>query len=83
MDEVASNADRLYVMNHGRVAMSGEPREVFAHAEALERMGLDVPRMTSLFLRLRQLGMPVDPSVYTVEQAREAILSLCGRDASC
>lgn len=30
MDEVASNADRLYVMNHGRVAMSGEPREVFA-----------------------------------------------------
>lgn len=46
-------------------------------------MGLDVPRMTSLFLRLRQLGMPVDPSVYTVEQAREAILSLCGRDASC
>lgn len=78
MDEVASNVDRLFVMNHGTVAMSGTPREVFSHAPELESMGLDVPRVTSIFMRLRQLGLDVDASVYTIEQAKQAILSLKG-----
>ena len=78
MEEIASNVDRLIVMNHGTVAMSGTPREVFAHAEELVSMGLDVPQITQVFLKLREMGLPVDPSVYTVEQAREAILAMKG-----
>ena len=73
MEEVAANVDRLFVMEHGTVAMSGTPREVFSHAAELERIGLDVPQVTSVFLRLRQMGMDVDPAVYTVEQAIRAL----------
>ena len=78
MEEIASNVDRLIVMNHGTVAMTGTPREVFAHGEKLSAMGLDVPQITRVFLRLQALGLPVDASVYTVEQAREALLALRG-----
>ncbi|MCI8525885.1 MAG: energy-coupling factor transporter ATPase [Oscillospiraceae bacterium] len=83
MDEVASNVDRLYVMNHGRVAMSGTPREVFTRAEELERMGLDVPQVTSVFLRLRRLGLDLDTAVYTIEQARDVLLALRREDGRC
>ena len=78
MEEIASNVDRLIVMNHGTVAMCGTPREVFTHAKQLISMGLDVPQVTQVFLKLRDMGLPVDTSVYTVEQAREALLALKG-----
>ena len=73
MEEVAANADRLYVMNHGTVAMTGTPREVFSHAAELEDMGLDIPWVTRIFRRLRELGLEVDPTVYTIEQALEVL----------
>lgn len=78
MEEIASNVDRLIVMNRGTVAMTGTPREVFAHARELIHMGLDVPQVTQVFLKLRDMGLPVDPSVYTVEQAKQALLKLKG-----
>ena len=78
MEEIASNVDRLIVMNHGTVAMTGAPREIFAHPEELTGMGLDVPQITQVFLRLQALGLPLDASVYTVEQAKEALLALKG-----
>lgn len=81
MEEIASNVDRLIVMNRGTVAMTGAPREVFAHSQELISMGLDVPQITQVFLRLRDMGLPVDTSVYTVQQAKEAILAL--RGGSC
>lgn len=79
MEEIASNVDRLIVMNHGKNVMSGAPAEVFAHAEELVSMGLAVPKMTQLFLKLRQFGLPVDPSVFTVEQAERALRPLLGK----
>ena len=78
MEEIASNVDRLIVMNHGTVAMTGTPREVFAHAEELTSMGLAVPQITQVFLQLQAMGLAVDSSVYTVEQAKEALLALKG-----
>ena len=75
MEEIASNVDRLIVMNHGSVAMTGTPRQVFAHAKELVDMGLDVPQVTQVFLRLKELGVPVDTSVYTVEQALQVLLA--------
>ena len=80
MEEIACNVDRLIVMNHGTVAMTGTPREVFAHADELIGMGLDVPQITRVFLKLREMGYPVDASVYTVEQAKEIILAMKGGD---
>lgn len=84
MEEIASNVDRLIVMNQGTLAMTGTPREVFAHSEELEAMGLTVPRMTKLFAELRRRGLDVDPSVFSVEQAKEALLPLLkGGGAGC
>lgn len=78
MEEIASNVDRLIVMNHGKVAMTGTPREVFSRAKELISIGLDIPQITQVFLRLRDMGLNVDTSVYTVEQAQESLMKLRG-----
>lgn len=74
MDEVAREAQRLVVFHDSVVPFSGTPAEIFAHGEELEAIGLGVPAMTRLFTRLRSLGIDLPASVYTVEQARDAIL---------
>ncbi len=80
MSDVARLAQRLLVMNESRLAMDGTPMEVFAHAQQLMDMGLDIPEVTRLFLRLQQLGLPVS-QVYTVEQAVEQLKALKGGSA--
>lgn len=74
MNEVAREAQRLVVFRDGTIPYSGTPQEVFSHGSELERMGLGVPEMTRVFARLRDMGYQVPASVYTVEQARDAIL---------
>ena len=76
MEEIASNVDRLLVMNHGQNVMNGTPAEVFSHAEELVELGLAIPKMTQLFLALKRRGAPVDTSVFSVEQARQALRPL-------
>ena len=78
MEDVAACADRLLVLNDGASVMQGTPHEVFSHPDELRAVGLDVPEITKVFLRLRELGMDVDPAVYTVEQAKAAILARRG-----
>jgi len=81
MEEVARTVDRLVVVDGGQIPFSGPPREVFAHGEELERMGLGVPAMTRVFHRLRAMGADIDPSVYTVEQAKACLLAALARRA--
>lgn len=76
MEEIASNVDRLIVMDHGHIAMTGTPDEVFSHAAELVSLGLNVPRITQVFLELQKMGAPVDPSVYTPAAAAQQILRL-------
>ncbi len=78
MEDVAACADRLLVMHEGSSIITGTPQEVFSRPDALRAVGLDVPEITKVFLRLRELGLDVDPSVYTVEQAKTAILAMRG-----
>lgn len=68
MSDVARITDRLLVMNGSHLAMDGTPDQVFSKASELMEMGLDIPEVTRIFLRLQQLGLPV-PTVYSVEQA--------------
>ena len=75
MEEVARSVDRLVAVNDGKIPFQGTPREVFRHGEELERMGLGVPQLTRVFHRLRALGVDIDPSVYTLDQAKAAILA--------
>ena len=81
MTDVARLADRLLVMNKACLAMDGTPQEVFEHAQELLDMGLDIPEITRVFLKLQSLGLDV-PQVYTVEQAMQALTSLKGGRAN-
>ena len=78
MDDVAVMADRLLVLNEGQIEMLGTPAQIFAKAERLQSIGLTVPQVTSLFLRLKELGLPVDPATYTVDAALKQLLRLKG-----
>ncbi|MBR5529083.1 MAG: energy-coupling factor transporter ATPase [Oscillospiraceae bacterium] len=77
MSDVARMADRLLVMSGARLMMDGTPDEVFTHARELLDMGLDIPEITHVFMKLRQMGLPVEP-VYTVEQAVSQLVRLKG-----
>ena len=79
MEEVARTVDRLVVVSGGRIPFSGPPREVFAHGDELEAMGLGVPQVTRVFHRLKAMGVDVDPSVYTIEQAKAAVRDCLAR----
>ena len=81
MEDVARYADRLLVMNHGKKVFDGAPREVFSHYKELEAMGLAAPQVTYLVHDLKDRGIPIDESITTVEEAREAILSLWRKKA--
>ena len=75
MDDVARLTDRLLVMNGSRLAMDGTPEQVFARAEELVAMGLNIPQVTRVFLELKALGLDVEP-VYTIDQAVSVLKAL-------
>ena len=77
MEDVARLTDRLLVMNGSRLAMDGTPSEVFSRAQELLAMGLNIPQVTQVFLKLKALGLDVK-SVYTMEQAVAEIARLGG-----
>lgn len=77
MSDVARLTQRLLVMCDSKLAMDGTPDEVFARAQELLNMGLDIPDVTRVFLKLREKGLPVDP-VYTIEQAVRQLKALKG-----
>lgn len=80
MNDVARLTDRLLVMRDASLAMDGTPDEVFQRADELLEMGLDIPELTRVFLKLRQLGLDVQP-IYTMQQAIDALRSLKGGSA--
>ena len=79
MNDVARLTDRLIVMNHAKKAMDGTPTEVFTYqnTKQLMEMGLDIPELTKVFMRLKAMGLDV-PVVYTMEQAVAALSKLKG-----
>jgi len=81
MDDVASLAERVIVMNHGEVVMDGVPRDVFSCGEELRGMGLDVPQAVQLAQKLRERGFDIPEGVYRIEEIREAILKVAGKEA--
>ena len=74
MEDVAKYADRIIAMNSGKIAFDGTPKEVFRHYKELERMGLSAPQVTYIMQEMKELGLPVDTDVSTVEEAKEEIL---------
>lgn len=79
MEDMASLADRIVVMNGGEIAMQGTVDEVYSQGERLRSIGLDVPEITEIFASLRAKGIDVPANVYSVEQGAEILKKLLGR----
>lgn len=75
MDEVVE-ADKLFVMDHGKVVMSGTPKEVFSDVEQIKKYRLEVPHATELAYELRKEGIPLPESIMTKEELVEALCRL-------
>lgn len=78
MEDVAKTAERVIVMNDGHVEMQGTVAEVFAQAEHLQKIGLNVPQVTLLTDKLRLAGYDLPEHTYTVKYAADAIKKLIG-----
>ena len=76
MDDVAKFADRIFVMNHGRLEMQGTPNEVFAQEERLKAIGLDVPAVTTLAGELNRKGFDLPAHIHTMDDMEQALLAL-------
>ena len=74
--EEAARADRIVVMDHGHVVMSGKPRQVFTQVDRMKELGLDVPQATELAWRLRKRGIMVPQDIMTMEEMTEALCRL-------
>lgn len=83
MSAAAVLCPRLIVMDGGHTAFDGPCAEVFAHAEALRSMGLDLPASADLALRLRQRGAKLPEGIYTLDALTNAILALRGGEGVC
>ena len=74
MEDMARYSDEIVVMNKAKLFMHGSCSDIFAHSEELGGVGLDIPQITRLFLKLKELGAPVRSDIYTVEDAKAEIL---------
>ena len=79
MDDISALAQRIIVMNEGRVAMDGTPREVFAHPQELVDMHLGVPAAAQLAMELKKRGYNLPDNVYTLDEMRSLILAMPDR----
>ena len=75
MDEAVS-ADKVYVIDDGKIVMKGVPKEVFSQVERMKSYGLDVPQVTETAYNLRKLGIDIPQDILTVEEMVGAICQL-------
>ncbi len=80
MEDVARVADRVLVMNRGRLSMFAPTKEVFSHADELEKSGLKVPQITKIMQDLRRQGFDVPEGVLTVDEAFEVLAPILKKE---
>jgi energy-coupling factor transport system ATP-binding protein len=76
MEDVAKIAERIIVMNNGKIALQGNPAEVFKEVDVLEKIGLGVPQVTYLVRELRKKGFDLSDNIFTIEEAKKELLSI-------
>ena len=79
MEDIAKIATKILVMNESRLAYYDTVRNVFSHVSELVSMGLDVPQITQLFLKLKNAGYDVRTDIYTADEAEKELLKLLKR----
>lgn len=84
MDDMAKLAETIIVMNHGKIEFMGTPREVFkSNTDRLKEIGLDIPQVLELALKLRDKGFDIKEDILTVEEAKEEILRVMRGKRKC
>ena len=76
MEDVGKLAERIVVMNKGKVALQGTPKEVFKEVDTLEDIGLAVPQVTYLMKKLKSRGFDVNDEIFTIDKAKEELLKI-------
>ena len=79
MEEVARLAKHVIVMNDGHVYASGSVAEIFGMGYELQKIGLNIPQVTQLALKLREKGVDIQPDIYTVKFATEILSDMIKR----
>lgn len=74
--EEAVLSDKVYVMEEGKVALEGTPKEVFSKVESMKTLGLDVPEVTELAYELKQAGMDIDTTILTINEMVDVLCQL-------
>ena len=80
MEDIASFADKILVMNNAKLFCYDDTEKVFARANELSQIGLDVPQITKVFEKLKRRGLDFGRNVYTVEYAKKLLLRELGRE---
>lgn len=80
MEDVAKYADRIIVLEHGKVRFDGTPEKVFSHYKELETMGLAAPKLTYILHALKNAGLDVDTDILTMEGAVKTIRKALGKE---
>ena len=75
MEDVARYANRILVMNQGKIQFNDEPKKIFSKYKELEEIGLSAPTVTYIMHELKNRGLDINTSVTTVEEAKEEILA--------
>ena len=76
MNDIARLADRMIVLDHGEIALSGTPEEIFAHPTKLREIGLGVPHAQRMANELRELGIPLEDDLYSPELLADRLATL-------
>lgn len=80
MEDVGKLAERIVVMNKGKIELLGKPSEIFKEVETLEKIGLAVPQVTYLMRALRERGFDISDEIFTVEQGSKELLKILSTD---
>lgn len=78
MEDVARFAERIVVMNEGTIELDGSCSEVFRQVDLLEKLGLAVPEVKYLQIKLKEAGFDISDDIYTIEEAKKEILRVLG-----
>ncbi len=79
MEDMAMYCDKIAVMSHGRLVLNGDCKEIFSERELLRSAGLDVPEITNVVYALKEKGIDIPKSIYTIDGAFEAIKQCVNR----
>ncbi|MGL4797188.1 MAG: energy-coupling factor transporter ATPase [Paraclostridium sp.] len=84
MDDMAKLAKTIIVMNNGRIEFVGSPREIFENnSSRLKDIGLDIPQVLELAIKLREKGFDIKPNILTIEEAKDEILRVLRGNKKC